>query len=142
MMPGGRMNPRQLQLMMKRLGMTNEPVEGVEEVIIRLRDKEHHLLQPEVSIVTVQGVRTYQIVGEATVRPRSDSGAGAALPAAGASRHPAAPPPPAGPPEEDVKLVMEQSGAEREDAVQALEETNGAPAEAIMRLLSRRGGHG
>ena len=85
MMPGGRMNPRQLQLMMNRLGMTNEPVEGVEEVIIRLRDKEHHLLQPEVSIITVQGVRTYQIAGEVTVRPRSDTGAGAASPAAGAS---------------------------------------------------------
>jgi nascent polypeptide-associated complex subunit alpha len=141
MMPGGRMNPRQLQLMMKRLGMSTEPVEGVEEVIIRLREKEHLLLKPEVSIITVQGVRTYQIVGEATVRPRTESGAGGVSPVAGPG-HSAAPAEPAGPPEEDVKLVMEQSGAEREDAIQALEATNGAPAEAIMRLMSRRGGHG
>lgn len=142
MMPGGRMNPRQLQLMMKRLGMTNEPIEGVEEVIIRLHDKEHHLVKPEVAILTVQGVRTYQIVGEATIRPRTAGGSEApdlTLPPGG---HAAAPPAPAGPPEEDVTLVMEQSGADREQALEALRETDGAPAEAIMRVLSRRGGHG
>lgn len=142
MMPGGRMNPRQLQLMMKRLGMTNEPVEGVEEVIIRLRDQEHYLAKPEVAILTVQGVRTYQIVGEATVRPRTTGGSPVADLSVPAGGHPAAPATPVGPPEEDVTLVMAQSGADREAALEALRETDGAPAEAIMRLLSRRGGHG
>ncbi|MCI4345552.1 MAG: nascent polypeptide-associated complex protein [Thermoplasmata archaeon] len=138
MIPGGRMNPRQLELMMKRLGMTNEPVPDVEEVIIRTRDKEHVLRQPEVSILTVQGVRTYQVVGTTEVRARSASPAATSAPAAPAA--PAAPPP--GPPEEDVTLVMEQTGASREAALQALEESDGAPAEAIMHLLARRGGGG
>jgi nascent polypeptide-associated complex subunit alpha len=136
MMPGGRMNPRQLQLMMKRLGMTNEPLRDVEEVIIRLRETEHVLRKPEVSLLTVQGVRTYQVVGESEIRARTAGG-----PTEPAPSQAAAVPPP-GPPEEDIRLVMEQSGADRPSALAALEETDGAPAEAIMRLLSRRGSGG
>ncbi|HTT25886.1 MAG TPA: NAC domain-containing protein, partial [Thermoplasmata archaeon] len=34
MLPGGPRNERQMQMMMRRLGMTTEPVEGVEEVVI------------------------------------------------------------------------------------------------------------
>jgi nascent polypeptide-associated complex subunit alpha len=134
MMPGGPRNERHMQMMMRRLGMKTEPVEGVEEVIIRTRDKEHVLLQPEVTILTVQGVRTYQVVGNAEIRPRSASTA--------ASATPASPPPVAGPPEEDVRLVMEQAGVERDEALQALAATDGAPAEAILFLLSHRGAGG
>ena len=132
MMPGGPRNARQMQMMMRRLGMTTEPVEGVEEVIIRTRDKEHVFASPEVTVLTVQGVRTYQVVGEPHVRPR---GAGSAATPAAAG----APPTPSGPPEEDVQLVMEQAGVDRPEALEALAATDGAPAEAIMRILSRRG---
>ena len=134
MMPGGRVNERQMKMMMKRLGMTTEPVENVEEVIIRTRDQEHVIKDPEVTLLTVQGVRTYQVVGEATVRPRSastpSSTSEAAAPAAAA----------AGPPDEDVRLVMEQTGVSRSEAIEALDAAGGAPAEAILSLLSRRGG--
>lgn len=133
MIPGGPRNQRQMQMMMRRLGMTTEPVDGVEEVIIRTRDKEHVLRQPEVTILTVQGVRTYQVVGEVEVRPRSaDRGTGTSAPVP-------APAAPSGPPEEDIQLVMEQAGVEREEALAALRATDGAPAEAILYLLSRRG---
>lgn len=130
---GGRQNPRQMQAMMRQLGMTTEPLDGVEEVVIRTRDKEHVLSAPEVTILTIKGVRTYQVIGNVEVRPRGAS-SGAAL--AGAAAPPAAP---AGPPEEDVSLVMEQANVPREEAVSALMEANGAPAEAILLLLSRRG---
>jgi nascent polypeptide-associated complex subunit alpha len=133
MMPGGRVNERQMKMMMKRLGMTTEPVENVEEVLIRTRDQEHVIKAPEVTVLTVQGVRTYQVVGEATVRPRTASSA----PAAGGPT-PTASAPPAGPPEEDIRLVMEQTGVARPEAIQALETAGGAPAEAILSLLSRR----
>ena len=128
MMPGGRVNERQMKMMMKRLGMTTEPIEDVEEVVIRTRDQEHVLKSPEVTVLTVQGVRTYQVVGESVVRPRAASIAGAGAPAA-----------PAGPPDEDVRLVMEQAAVSRAEAVEALEGAGGAPAEAILTLLSRRG---
>jgi len=129
MIPGGPKNPRQVELMMRRLGMTSEAVPGVEEVVVRTRTTEHVFKAPEVTVVTVQGVRTYQVVGNPEVRPRS-----AATPGAGA-----APAEPRGPPEEDVRLVMEQANVSREEAVAALEATHGAPAEAILRILTQGG---
>ena len=132
MLPGGRVNERQMKMMMKRLGMTTESIDNVEEVIIRTRDQEHVIKEPEVTVLTVQGVRTYQVVGESTVRPRSSSEvtASGAVPATAAG--------PGGPPDEDIQLVMEQTGASRSEAVAALESAGGAPAEAILSLLSRR----
>lgn len=139
MIPGGPRNQRQMQMMMRRLGMTTEPVDGVVEVIVRTRDKEHVFRAPEVTILTVQGVKTYQVVGEPEVRPRSLD-AGATPAAAGGTA--SAPPAPSGPPEEDVELVMAQAGVERAEALEALRESDGAPAEAILKLLSRRGSGG
>ncbi len=134
MLPGGRVNERQMKMMMKRLGMTSEPIENVEEVIIRTRDQEHVLKDPEVTLLTVQGVRTYQVVGEAQIRPRSATRASAdgEIPATAAG--------PGGPPEEDIQLVVDQTGVSRSEAIAALESAGGAPAEAILTVLSRRGG--
>jgi nascent polypeptide-associated complex subunit alpha len=134
MMPGGRVNERQMKLMMKRLGMTTEPIENVEEVIIRTHDQEHVIKDPEVTLLTVQGVRTYQVVGEAQVRPRSASTSSSS------GETPATAAGPGGPPDEDIQLVMEQTGVTRGEAVEALNAAGGAPAEAILSLLSRRGG--
>jgi nascent polypeptide-associated complex subunit alpha len=135
MIPGGRMNPRQMQLMMKRLGMSTEPVEGVEEVVIRTSKEERVFREPEVTVLTIQGVRTYQVVGEASVRPRGTGDA-----TARSATLATAPPP--GPPEEDVRLVMEQASVERPEALAALQASSGEPAEAILKLLSRRGSLG
>jgi len=132
MLPGGGRNPREVQSMMRRMGMTTEPVPDVEEVIVRTATKEHVFRAPEVTILTVQGVRTYQVVGRPEIRPR-----GSAPAAAGTA--PAAPAAPAGPPEDDVRLVMEQANVSREEAIEALVSTNGAPAEAILRILTRGG---
>jgi nascent polypeptide-associated complex subunit alpha len=136
MLPGGPHQQRQMQMMMRRMGMTTETVDGVEEVIIRTKDKEQVFTSPEVTILTVQGVRTYQIVGEPEIRARTASSSSAT----GPTRAP--PAEPAGPPEEDVQLVMEQANVEREEALEALAATDGAPAEAILHLLSRRGSRG
>jgi nascent polypeptide-associated complex subunit alpha len=132
MLPGGPRNARQMEMMMRRLGMTTEPVDGVEEVIVRTRTTEHVFRAPEVTILTVQGVRTYQVVGTPEVRSRTGGGEAA----------PPAPSAPTGPPEEDVQLVMDQAGVDRAEALEALREVDGAPAEAILRLLSRRGSGG
>ncbi len=132
MIPGGGRNPRQIEMMMRRMGMTTEAVPGVEEVVVRTATKEHVFKAPEVTILTVQGVRTYQVVGTPQVRPRGT--AGATAPAAPSAAAPAAP---TGPPEEDIQLVMEQANVSREEAIEALFTTNGAPAEAIMKILTR-----
>ena len=131
-MMGNPRDARQMQMMMKRLGMKTEEVPDVEEVIVRTRTKEHVFRQPEVTILTIQGVRTYQVVGAPEVRARgatgpTTTGAGAAV----------APLPPAGPPEEDIRLVMEQANVSHEEALEALVQAKGEPAEAIMKILTR-----
>ena len=92
MIPGGPRNPRQMEQMMRRLGMSTEPVPGVEEVVVRTRTTEHVFKAPEVTILTVQGVRTYQVVGTPEVRPRSAAGpaAGSTLPLIGTQIEPRA----------------------------------------------------
>lgn len=127
MIPGGARNPRQVEAMMRRLGMSSETVPGVEEVIVRTRTQEHVFRAPEVTILTVQGVRTYQVVGTPELRPRT-----AAAPSSAAAA-------PAGPPEEDIELVISQANVSREEALEALLQAKGEPAEAIMRLLTRGG---
>jgi len=121
MMPGmGRgVNPRQMKQAMKRMGISQEEMEGVEEVIIRTADKEYVIKDASVSAITMQGQKTYQVVGDAEVRPRqvvNDEGPGI--------------------PEEDVQLVMSQTGASKEKAAQALKECDGQPAEAILKIMS------
>ncbi len=133
MIPGGPRNQRQMELMMRRMGMKTEEVPDVQEVIVRTKTKEHVFRAPEVTILTVQGVRTYQVVGNPEIRPRAPGAPSGSEPVT-----PAAPPPsPSGPPEEDIHLVMEQANVSREEALEALFQSKGAPAEAILLILSR-----
>jgi nascent polypeptide-associated complex subunit alpha len=135
MIPGGPRNQRQMQMMMRRLGMTTEEIADVEEVIVRTKTKDHVFTAPEVTALTVQGVRTYQVVGTPEIRPRGTgpipTGSAAALPASA----PAALP---GPSDEDIQLVMDQAEVDRPEAIEALLQSDGAPAEAIMKLMTRR----
>jgi len=124
-----------MQMAMRRLGMTTEEIPDVEEVIVRTKTKDHVFTAPEVTALTVQGVRTYQVVGTPEIRPR-----GAESPATTPHAGPAvpAPAPPHGPPEEDIQLVMDQAQVSRTEAIEALLQSDGAPAEAIMKLMTRR----
>jgi nascent polypeptide-associated complex subunit alpha len=131
MIPGGPRNQRQMEMMMRRMGMTSEPVPDVEEVIVRTRTKDHVFVQPDVTILTVQGVRTYQVVGQPQIRPRGSASEGAPARTAPAAA--------SGPPEEDIRLVMEQANVPREEAIEALLQSHGEPAEAIMKILARGG---
>lgn len=121
MMPGmGRgVNPRQMKQAMKRMGISTEDIQGVEEVIIRTADKEYVIKEAAVSCVVMQGQKTYQVVGDAEVRPRQ----------AVKEEQP-------GIPEDDVRLVMSQTGVSKEKALQALKECDGEPAEAILKIMS------
>jgi len=114
-------NPRQMKQAMKRLGITTEDINGVEEVIIRTKDKEYVLKEPAVTVMEMQGQKTFQVVGEATVQERKAQPAKSAEPSL---------------PEEDITLVMEQTGATREQAVKVLNECGGQPAEAILKIMS------
>jgi nascent polypeptide-associated complex subunit alpha len=122
MMPGGRMNPKQMKAMMKRMGIDQEEMPGVEEVIIKTKTKELVFKDAVVTAVSVQGQKTYQVVGIPEERERrreegEEEG---------------------GVPEDDIKLVMSQTGCTAAEAKKALQETDGAPAEAILKIMSSR----
>ncbi|AMQ18561.1 nascent polypeptide-associated complex protein [Thermococcus peptonophilus] len=105
------MNPRQMKKLMKQLGIKMEELEGVEEVVLKMKGKEIILKEPAVTVMVVQGEKTYQIIpGSEEVRE-----------ILGIS-------------EEDIKLVMEQAGVDHDTAKKALEEAKGDLAEAILKL--------
>src|SRR3972149_211462 len=80
MVPGGRMNPKQMKQMMKRLGIEQEEIAGVEEVVIRTATKEYVFSRAQVTMMTVQGQKTVQVVGEPLIRDRPGSKAAVATP--------------------------------------------------------------
>jgi nascent polypeptide-associated complex subunit alpha len=126
MMPGmGRVNPRQMKQAMRKMGISTEELTDVQEIIILTKTKEYVFKEAEVTIMTVQGQKTFQVVGEPEVRPRS-----------AAIAKPGAAPVEAGVPEEDITLVMDQTGATREKAIEVLKATEGQPAEAILKIMA------
>lgn len=127
MMPGMRgMDPRQVKQAMRKLGIKTEEIEDVVEVVIRTKTKQYVLKEPAVSIMEMQGQKTFQVVGESTVMPLQ-AATDKALPSAPAE---------AKLPEEDIQLVMGQTGASREKAVAALKACDGQLAEAIIKIVS------
>ncbi len=113
MFPGlGRgINPRKMASMMKQMGIDINELENVEEVIIRTPQKDIIFKDAQVTIMDAKGMKTYQIVGTPQEIERE-----------------------AKIPEEDIKLVMEQTKASESDARDALKETKGDIAAAILKL--------
>ena len=116
MMPG-RMNARQLNQMMKRFGINVKTIDNVEKVVIQTDTKEYVFDDAEVSVMEAQGQKTFQIIGEPTVKNRGGDTEEML--------------------NEDIKLVMEQTGRSETDARKALKETNGDIAEAILKLTPK-----
>ena len=113
MIPG--INPRDMQKAMKRLGIKQEEIEA-NEVIIRASDKEIVISDPQVSKVNMMGQETFQITGQAEEREISSE------PEIN---------------EDDVKTVMEQTGATEEKAREAIESNENDLAKAIMSLRNQ-----
>ncbi len=138
MMPG--MDPRQMAMMMKRMGVEMADIEGVEEVVVRTKDAEYRFRKATVSVVRAQGSETWQIQGkpEKTARGAVAPSLSSPEPKPTAPSAPAAPPAPPAQPvavsADDVKLVMGQTGRSEREARAALEATGGDLAEAILRL--------
>ena len=109
-----KMDNRNARRMMDRLGINMKEIQNVQEVVIRTPDKEMHITNASVSEVNAQGQRVFQVMGdveEVEVEKKAFS-------------------------EEDVLLVQQQTGASKERAMAALEETDGEVARAILKLTS------
>lgn len=116
MIPG--MNPKQLKQMqrqMKKIGMDMKSLDGAQEVIIRFEDKELIINDPEVNVMNVMGQENFQITGNVVEVEREME---IVIP------------------DEDVEMVANQAGVSLDAAREALEESKGDLAEAILNLNS------
>jgi nascent polypeptide-associated complex subunit alpha len=99
----------------KRAGLSIEQLEGVESVIIKFRDKEMIVKNPQVTSMKVGEQMIFQVAGEVeekalTVEEELSIS------------------------EEDVQLVASQAGVSLEEARKALKATKGDLARAILYL--------
>ncbi len=103
----GKPDPKKIEKMMKKLNMDVKNIEA-EEVIIKTKSKDIIITEPEVMITNMMGKDIYQITGNVKEKQTIS--------------------------EEDIKLVMEQTGKDRETVVKKLEEVENDIAKAIMEL--------
>jgi len=111
------MNPRQIQAQMKRMGITMEELSDVEEVLIKLKTKDIVVKKPSVTFINAQGQKSYQVTGDVSEVPKGPSI-----------------------PQEDIMMVAQQAGVSDEEALKALKDSGGEPAEAIVKLLEKKAG--
>jgi nascent polypeptide-associated complex subunit alpha len=97
---------------MRRMGVQQTEIDA-KEVIIRCEDKDIIIQNPNVSKVNMMGQETYQIMGKAIEKERSQE-----LTIS----------------EDDIHIVMEQTNASKEKAKKAISDNNGDLAAAILSL--------
>jgi nascent polypeptide-associated complex subunit alpha len=113
---GGRggMSPKKMKGMLKSMGIDIDELEGVQEVIIRLKDKEIIIENANVAVMDAHGTKSYQISGEVRESARLEI------------------------PETDIEIVVAQTGVESDEVARAaLIESKGDIAAAIMKLGTR-----
>ena len=110
MIPG--VNPRQMQQMMKKMGVKQEEIPA-EEVIIKTREKNLIIRNPNVQKVQMMGQETIQITGDIEEEEQETTPEIT---------------------EEDIQTVRDATGASREEAKEAIENTEGDLAKAIINL--------
>lgn len=108
-----KINPRQIEKLAKQMGISTKQIEA-EEVIIKTPEKEIVIANPTVSRMNIMGQDTFQISGEVRERDREPFSA------------------------EDIKTVMDQTGASEDEVRHVLNETMGDLAQSILVLKKKR----
>jgi nascent polypeptide-associated complex subunit alpha len=111
MMPN--IDPRTLKSMMAKMGIKSSEL-NADRVVISCADRDIVITDPQVTVIEAQGTKSFQIAGTITENEKSVSIEIS---------------------EDDVKMVMESSGASEEDARKALESSGGDIAKAILELM-------
>lgn len=109
------LNPREMQKAMKRLGIRQEEIDA-EMVIIKMVDKDLVIKNPHVSRVNMMGQETFQVVGEVREAGKNEN---------------------VEVNEDDMAVVMKQANCSKEEALEALRNSNGNLAKAILRLQNK-----
>ena len=110
MFPGmGRMDPKQMQKMMRQFGIKNEEL-ATKKVTFELEGGVNLVIdEPNVSVIDMKGQKTYTVIGEAREEKKGIL-------------------------EEDIEMVVKQTGVDKKKAEAALKKNEGDIAEAILEL--------
>ncbi|MFP3179049.1 MAG: nascent polypeptide-associated complex protein [Thermocladium sp.] len=131
-------NPNELRKMLKRMGIGNLNVEEINaaKVVIYLRNGSTlEIPNPSVAAIKMQGMMIYQIqASEKDIKTTQTQAAAAPAPSIIMQRPQEETPVS----EDDVRLIMDQTGVTRDEAIKALRESNGDLAEAILKLQSKK----
>ncbi len=106
---------REMRRMLDKMGLDMKPMDNVEEVIIRTDRKELYLIKPQIIEMKGKDNTIFQVVATDIEEKQRE------VPSFK---------------EEDIILVMQQAGVSKEKAVQALTETKGDMAQAILNLTT------
>ncbi|MFX1580322.1 MAG: nascent polypeptide-associated complex protein [Promethearchaeota archaeon] len=123
------MSPKQMARMMKKMGIEQKEITGVKEVIIRFADKEWVISNVQLTMIKQAGTESYQVVGTKNERGLTESIEGKPKETQEAEVEKKIEIP-----MEDAALVASQTGVDIQVAKQALEETGGDLAAAILKL--------
>ena len=123
------MSPKQMARMMKKMGIEQKEIDGVKEVIIRFADKEWVISNVSLTMVKQAGSESFQVSGTKSERGLSGSveSKPEETPEVEVEKKIEIP-------MEDAALVASQTGVDIQVAKQALEETGGDLAAAILKL--------
>ena len=121
------MSPKQMARMMKKMGIEQKEIDGVKEVIIRFADKEWVIPNAQLTVIKQAGSESYQVVGTKSERGLSGSVDSKSEEVPEVEKKIEIP-------MEDAALVASQTGVDIQVAKQALEETGGDLAAAILKL--------
>ena len=119
------MSPKQIARMMKKMGIEQKEVKDVKEVIIRFEDKEWSIEDPQVMLIKQAGNESFQVSGKKKERGLTT---GESIESEEVVIKEIEIP------MEDAALVAGQTGVSIESAIEALRETEGDLAAAILKL--------
>jgi len=115
-----KIDPRQMQQMMRKMGIQQEDIDA-EEVIIKCSDKIIRISNPSIQKVNMAGQKSFQISGDESVEELSSSDDSEIEIS-----------------EDDLNTVMSQTSSTKDEAEQALKDTSGNIAEAILLLTAEK----
>lgn len=119
MIPG--VNPRQLQAMMKQMGMSQNSIAATSVIIKTVDNKTYIFDSPDVQKISMQGQISFQITGSYKLEGETKELLTKKSFEVTIS-------------DDDVRLVSEQAGVSKLEARKALENSKGDIAEAIVSL--------
>ncbi len=123
------LSPKQMARMMKKMGIEQKEIDGVKEVIIRFADKEWIISNVSLTMIKQAGSESFQVTGT-----RSEKGLTGIVESKDEAVQVTKVEKKVEVPMEDAALVASQTGVDIQVAKQALEETGGDLAAAILKL--------